>query len=187
MFLLYFLDNTFSAYVPTRSYNSAPSSTPRWQIKYLYIHIYIFIYIHIYIYVAILHLLYILYLLLHHYFHISLVVTTISGMVCCSWIGRAENPFVDWNSSSAICSWAVHHASALIMFHCFTSAVIIMWKQQPSWRAKTFNLSSLNNYTFCNSDFCSHLFIYINKDRSITYMNVRIADREQRNKINFLY
>ena len=53
MFLLYFLDNTFSAYVPTRSYNSAPSSTPRWQIKYLYIHIYIFIYIHIYIYIYI--------------------------------------------------------------------------------------------------------------------------------------
>ena len=136
---------------------------------------------------AILHVLYILYLLSQHYFHISLIVTTISGMVCCSGIRRAEKSFVQWKVSATICSWAVHHVTALIVFHYFTSAVIITWKLQRCWKPKTFNLSSLNNYTFCNSIFCSHLFIYINKDISITYMTVRTAEREQRNKINFLH
>ena len=88
----------------------------------IYIYTYLYIYIYTYIYMAILHVLYILYLLLQHYFHKSLIVTTISGMVCCSGIRRAEKPFVQWKRL------ILYVREQFIMsLHLLCSTILHMW------------------------------------------------------------
>ena len=59
---------------------------------------------------------------------------------CCSWASSIDELFLERNASATICSWAVRHVTALIVFHYFTSVFITMCKQQRCWKLKAFNV-----------------------------------------------
>ena len=59
---------------------------------------------------------------------------------CCSSTSSADELFLERNAAATICSWAVRHVTALIVFHYFTSVFITMCKQQRCWKLKAFNV-----------------------------------------------
>ena len=57
--------------------------------------------------------------------------------------------------------------TALILFHYFTSIVTTVCKQQHCWKLKTFNMSSLNIYTFCTHCLCCHIYFSCSRHKQL--------------------
>ena len=71
--------------------------------------------------------------------------------VCCSWISRVDELFLERNASATVCSWTVRIVTALtaiVVFLYFTSVVTTAYKQQLCWKSKPCHLSTFSGFAY---------------------------------------